>query len=132
VSWYKESEADLGLIYIRTLEKELVAKFDDAIVGETVWAIGNPYAYFPVMTRGIISAVNVEDDFVKGKNVFITDCPLVPGNSGSPIFDGDNNILGICSWHIPNEEGMNFCIPAKICQLMLNKYLAIQELKEAE
>jgi len=132
VSWYQETEADLGLIYIRTLEIESVAKFDDAIVGETVRVIGGPYGYFPVITQGIISAVNIVDDFAGGKNVFITDCPLVPGNSGSPIFDKDNNILGIFSWHYLNEEGMNFCVPSRICQLMLNKYRAIQELEGVE
>jgi len=134
VSWYQEDSTltDLGFIYIKTSEIEPIASFDDAVIGETVTAIGNPYGHFPVVTQGIISAIGMKDTFVGGKNVFITDCPLVPGNSGCPIFDKDNNILGIHSWHYLNEEGMNFCVPAKICELSLAKYYAIQALWEAE
>ena len=132
VDWYQETEADLGIIHVKTYEKEPTAKFNDAMVGETVKAIGYPYYYYPVLTQGIISAIDVEDDHLGGKNVFITDCPLVPGNSGCPIFDTNNNILGICSWQISNKKSMSFCVPAKICQLVIGKYQAIKNLEGAK
>lgn len=132
VSWYQESEADLGLIYIRTLEIESVAKFDDAIIGEEVWALGNPYAVFPVLTKGIISAIDILDDFAYQKNMIITDTAIEPGNSGCPLFDKDNNILGICSWGYTYAQGMSYFTRAEVCELTLNKYRAIQELQETE
>lgn len=132
VDWYEESEADLGIIYIRTIEKEHKVKFDNAIVGEEVWALGNPFGVFPVLTKGIISAINVSDDFTRQKNMIITDCAINSGNSGSPLFDKNNNILGICSWGYTYAEGMSYFVRAEICELTLDKYYVIKALDNAK
>ena len=129
-NWYLEDTgiADIGIIEVNTPTVEKRAAFDDAKVGETVIAIGNPLCYFPVVTQGIISAVNVVDDFTYGKNVFITDCPIVPGNSGCPIIDKNNNVLGVCSWAYVCE-GMNFCVRSEVVIAVLSKYKAIKYLE---
>ena len=132
VDWYEESEADLGIIYIRTIEVESKAKFDNAIVGEDVWALGNPLGIFPVLTKGIISAINAPDDFTRQKNMIITDCAINPGNSGCPLFDKNNNILGICSWGYRYAEGMSYFVRAEICELTLDKYHTTRALNDAE
>jgi len=134
LSWYQEdySMTDLGFIYIETPEKEPIAKFADAIVGETVRALGNPFGYYPVLTEGIVSALNVEEDWLGEKNLLLTDCPINPGNSGCPLFNKNNEIVGITVAGFIYADGMNFIVPSKICELSLAKYRAIQALKEAE
>jgi len=130
--WYEETEADLGLITIRTPQKERKAKFDAAKVGEDAWALGNSLGAGWFLTKGIISAINVPDSYAGQKNMIVTDAGANPGNSGCPLFDKYNNILGICSWHYPYAEGMNYFVDSDICELTLNKYDAIVALWEIE
>jgi len=132
VSWYQETEADLGIVYIQTPQIEKTATFDEAKTGETVWALGEPFNAFPVMSKGIISAINMPDSFTGQKNMIIADCAINPGNSGGPLFDKDNNILGVCSWRYNCAQGMSYFVRAEICKLTLDKYYAIQALKEIE
>ena len=130
--WYLETEADLGIIEVNTPNIELVAVFDNAIVGEDVWAYGNPLGIFPILTRGIVSAIDMPDTFTHTKRMVITDAAINPGNSGSPLFNKNGNILGICSWGYINSDGMSYFVRAEICQLMLNKYQAIKALKQID
>jgi len=132
VSWYLETEADLGLIYIRTLEEEERLSFDAAILGEAVWASGNPFGVFPILSKGIVSAVDASDDYTHQKNMIVTDVAVNPGNSGCPLFDRDGNILGICSWGYNNSQGMNYFVDSDVCSATLDKYLAIKYLEGLE
>jgi len=132
VSWYQEAEADLGFIYIKTPEKEKQIDFDKAIVGEDVWLFGNPFGVFPVLTKGIVSAIGMPDDYTGQKKMVISDAATEPGNSGCPLFDKDGNILGICSWGYTYAQGMNYFVRAEICELSLVKYLVITALENAE
>ncbi len=131
-SWYYESDADLGIVRVSTPEKEREAKFDDAIVGEDVWSFGNPFGVFPVLTKGIVSAIGMFDDYSHQKDMIITDCAINPGNSGGPLFDGDNNILGICSWQYTYAQGMSYFVRAEVCELVINKYYTIKALKDVD
>ena len=130
VSWYYESEADIGVVYIRTLEVEQNLNFDKAKLGEDCWALGNPYGEYPILNKGTISAIEAPDTFSFQKDMIVVDCPLHPGNSGSPIFDMDNNVLGVCSWGY--SPVMTYCVRAEICELVLEKYLAIKALEGTE
>ena len=132
IDWYKESEADLGVIKVITPEKEKELKFDSAKLGEGAWALGNSLGIDIVLTKGIISALNIdfEDNFFGNKNIFLTDTAANPGNSGGPIFNKNGKIVGILVGGFYNAQGMNIVIPSNICELTLNKYFAIEALKE--
>lgn len=131
-SWYQDSEVDLGVVVVKTSEVEPTAKFCNAILGEIVWAIGNPFGIFPVVTKGIISAINMPDDFSHTKNMLIVDCAINPGNSGCPVFNRYGDILGICSWGYNNSQGMSYFVRAEICKLVLEKYYAAKALENIE
>ncbi|MCK5608869.1 serine protease [Candidatus Pacearchaeota archaeon] len=132
VDWYKETEADLGIIYIRTLEKEKRLRFNKAVIGEEVYALGNPFAVFPVLTKGIISAIDMPDNFMFTKNMIITDAAINGGNSGCPLFNKNGDILGICSWGYRYSQGMSYFVRAEICELALDRYFAIVAMEKAE
>ena len=131
-SWYLETESDIGFIEVDTNDVECTLSFDNARLGEEVWAFGNPLGVFPVLTKGIISATNAPDSYNNTKNMIITDAAANGGNSGCPIFDKWGNILGICSWHYPGQEGMNYFVRAEVIEAILKKYDAIKYLEELE
>lgn len=130
-SWYLETEVDIGFIEVDTNDVEITLFFDNAKLGEDIWVYGNSYGVFPVLTKGIISAINMPDSFDKTKNMLITDCPVNDGNSGSPVFNRSGNILGIFVWHYtyPATEGMNYFVRSEVIELVLQKYDAIRALE---
>jgi serine protease Do len=133
-SWYLEDPnlTDLGIIVVDTKNVEPTIKFSDAKIGESVDAIGNPFGYYPYVTRGIVSALNVDEDFFGCKNLLMVDCPLNPGNSGCGLFNNRNELIGIAVGGIPYSDGIGFVVPAKICEAVLEKYLAIRYLEELD
>ena len=131
-SWYLETEADIGFIEVDSNDVESTLSFDDAKLGEEVWAFGNPLGVFPVLVKGIISAINAPDSYDDTKDMIITDTAINGGNSGCPIFDRRGNILGICSWYYPGQEGMNYFVRAEVIEAILEKYDAIKYLEDLE
>jgi len=123
-SWYLEEPnfCDIGFIVVDTNEIEAVTLFDNAEIGEDIWAIGNPFGVFPILTKGIISSTDTIDDYGGSKNMLVTDCPINPGNSGCALFDVDGNILGTCSWGYRNSQGMSYFVKSSIVKLALEKY----------
>uniref|UniRef100_A0A6H2A3J3 Putative trypsin-like peptidase domain containing protein n=1 Tax=viral metagenome TaxID=1070528 RepID=A0A6H2A3J3_9ZZZZ len=131
-SWYLETEADIGFIEVDSNDIESTLSFDNAKLGETVWAYGNPFGVFPILTKGIISATNAPDDFMNTKYMVITDTAVNRGNSGCPLFDKQGNILGICSWGYNNSQGMSYFVRSEVIKAALEKYDAIKYLEGLE
>ncbi|MHA1289066.1 MAG: S1C family serine protease [Candidatus Thorarchaeota archaeon] len=131
--------ADVGLIRVKWPKGAKRARplplTNRAVVGESVFAIGEPFELFPSLTKGIVSALNIdlEVDFFGEANLLQTDCPLNPGNSGCPLFNMRGEIIAICVGGPSYLNcGVGFCIPAKICRLVVNKYRAISALKNLD
>jgi len=133
-SWYLLDEyiTDLGIIRVDTPEIEPKAVFSNPKVGESVIVIGNPFGYWPVRTEGIISAVNIDEDFFGEKNLVLTDAAINPGNSGCPVYNKRGYILGIVVGAIRGAQGNNFIVPAKICKIVIDKYKIEKELEEMD
>ena len=131
-SWYLETEADIGFIEVDSNDIESTLSFDNAKLGETVWAYGNPFGVFPILTKGIISATNAPDDFMHTKDMVITDTAINRGNSGCPLFDKQGNILGICSWGYRGSQGMSYFCRSEVILAALRKYDAIKYLEGLE
>ncbi len=86
---------------------------DDIMIGETVFAIGNPFGFSNTVTTGVISATNrsfrVEDtvyrDFIQ------TDASINPGNSGGPLLNINGELIGINTAIYAKAQGIGFAIP---------------------
>mmetsp|Transcript_18687 Transcript_18687/g.33444 ORF Transcript_18687/g.33444 Transcript_18687/m.33444 type:complete len:533 (+) Transcript_18687:41-1639(+) len=68
-------------------------------VGQSVYAIGNPFGLDHTLTRGIISGLT-RDMQSPGTGRFIsdviqTDAAINPGNSGGPLLDSEGKVIGV-------------------------------------
>jgi len=95
---------------------------DDLRVGQTVFAIGNPFGLqgAPTVTKGVISAVKRSIRSERGliEDLVQTDASINPGNSGGPLVDVKGRVVAINTAIVPFAQGIGFAIPvnhAKRC-----------------
>lgn len=95
-----------------------VAKFGtdpDALkVGEPVCAVGTPFGLSNSLTSGKISSLHRYIDLWYLEDYIQTDCPINPGNSGSPLIDSRGNVIGLNDAGIRNADGMGFAVSMKL------------------
>lgn len=121
---------DLALIRIdeSNLTYAPLADSDQARVGETVLAIGNPLGLQQTVTAGIISAVE-RQVMIPGTDyayTFIqTDAVVNPGNSGGPLVNLDGEVVGINTAKIalPGVEGIGFSVPSNTVDRVTRDFL---------
>ncbi len=86
-------------------------------VGQSTYAIGNPFGLDQTLTTGIISALGREIQSVSGrpiKNVIQTDAAINPGNSGGPLLNSQGQLIGVnTAIYSPSGAyaGIGFSIP---------------------
>jgi S1-C subfamily serine protease len=89
----------------------------DLQVGQSVFAIGNPFGLDQTLTTGIISALNREIESVTERpirGVIQTDAAINPGNSGGPLLDSSGRLIGVnTAIYSPSgsSAGIGFAIP---------------------
>jgi serine protease Do len=116
--------ADVAVIKVdgNKLNAAELGDSDNLKVGQTVFAIGNPFglAGGPTVTSGVISALNRTIQSQKGvfRDLVQTDAAINPGNSGGPLIDTKGKVIAISTAIIPYAQGIGFAIPinaAKTC-----------------
>jgi S1-C subfamily serine protease len=73
---------------------------DGVRVGDSVYAIGNPFGLDRTMTAGIVSALGRDiraPDGITIPNVIQTDAAINHGNSGGPLLDAAGRVVGVNS-----------------------------------
>jgi S1-C subfamily serine protease len=87
------------------------------LVGQRVYAIGNPFGLDQTLTMGIVSALNREIESFNGRTirgVVQTDAAINPGNSGGPLLDSAGRLIGV-NTQIASPSGasagIGFAIP---------------------
>ena len=102
-------------------------------VGDSVFAIGNPFTQEWTVTAGIISGIDrgTESGFTGRQilGVIQTDAPVNPGNSGGPLFDANGDVIGInTSIEGPpgfrGNVGLGFAVPSNTVLRYLPAMLA--------
>jgi S1-C subfamily serine protease len=86
-------------------------------VGQSAFAIGNPFGLDLTLTTGVVSATGREIQSVTKrpiKDVIQTDAPINPGNSGGPLLDSSGRLIGMnTAIYSPSgtSSGIGFAIP---------------------
>ena len=114
-------DKDLAVLRIDAPAKKLhpipVGTSKDLQVGQSVFAIGNPFGLDQTLTTGVISALNREIESVTRRpiqGVVQSDAPINPGNSGGPLLDSAGRLIGVnTAIYSPSgaSAGIGFAIP---------------------
>lgn len=130
----RDRNHDLALLQIQgsaNLQPATLADSTNLVVGQQVYAIGNPFGFNGTMTRGIISAIRSIEmpSGNKIENAIQTDASVNPGNSGGPLLNSHGEVIGITTLIASNPNGgadqsagIGFAIPISTAKAVLSDF----------
>jgi S1-C subfamily serine protease len=130
---------DLAVIQIpdKAVPQAEIGDSKSLVVGQKVYAIGNPFGLSGTMTRGIISSIRS----LKGQRGFIdeaiqTDAAINPGNSGGPLLNGRGQVIGIntmiLTGGVEQSAGIGFAIPINTAKAVLDDLVHLGRVRRPE
>lgn len=132
-------EKDLAVLRIKTAGDRLrpipVGTSDDLRVGQSVYAIGNPFGLDQTLTTGIVSALGREIQSSNGvpiRDVIQTDAAINPGNSGGPLLDSGGRLIGVnTAIYSPSgaSAGIGFSIPVDVVRWVIPELIQFGKIK---
>jgi S1-C subfamily serine protease len=118
-----DPDKDIAVLQVnapdRTLVPIPVGESSNLLVGQKVFAIGNPFGLDHTITSGIISALGREIEAITGRTirgVIQTDAAINPGNSGGPLLDSAGRLIGVnTAIYSPSGAyaGIGFAVPVE-------------------
>ena len=101
---------DIALLQITgatDLQPATLADSTHLLVGQQVYAIGNPFGFSGTMTRGMISAIRsvLLPSGNRIEDAIQTDASVNPGNSGGPLLNSHGDVVGITTMIASNPNG---------------------------
>ena len=130
-----EDLALLKLVDVTGLPTAQLGDSDECVVGDAVYAIGNPLGVElrGTLTNGIISAIN-RDVQVEGRVMTLlqTTAALNNGNSGGPLINEYGQVIGINTLKMSGTgseeeatvEGLGFALPSSDVCFVVNDLIA--------
>jgi S1-C subfamily serine protease len=118
-----DQSTDIAVLKIQARSSALtpleLGDSDAVRVGDTVYAIGNPFSYTRTLTSGIVSAVQrliTAPNTLPIADVIQTDASINHGNSGGPLLDVRGRVIGVTSQiYAGNAQqgniGIGFAVP---------------------
>ncbi|XP_050370018.1 protease Do-like 5, chloroplastic isoform X1 [Argentina anserina] len=118
-----DASRDLAVLKVNIEGHELkpvvLGTSSDLRVGQTCFAIGNPYGYENTLTTGVVSGLGREIPSPDGntiKGAIQTDAAINAGNSGGPLIDSYGHVIGVNTSTFTRKgsgtsSGVNFAIP---------------------
>jgi S1-C subfamily serine protease len=102
----------------------------DLRVGQTVFAIGNPFGLDYTLTSGLVSALDRSIEDEEGgtiEHLIQTDAAINPGNSGGPLLDSAGRLIGInTAIYSPSGAyaGIGFAVPVDTINRVVPQLIA--------
>ncbi|MDO5566227.1 MAG: trypsin-like peptidase domain-containing protein [Planctomycetia bacterium] len=130
----QDAKTDIALLKIEAPPASLFpVAFGDSsqlLVGQIVYAIGNPFGNERTMTRGIVSNLNrtisSPQQYRQIKGVVQIDAAINPGNSGGPLFDTRGRMIGMntaIASRVGENSGVGFAVPVNTIQRIVTSLL---------
>ncbi len=106
-------DADCAVLLVRKANLRPLILTTEVKVGQPILTIGSPLEpdFFNYVTCGIVSKLDVQEDWLSSNPVIMIDAAVNPGNSGGPVFDMRGRVIGIVIARYPHNCGMNFITP---------------------
>jgi serine protease Do len=128
-----DSRTDLALLTFDSRE-ELplmdIADSENLMVGDIVFAVGNPLGFESTVTQGIISALGrhaeAGSSIADFTDYIQTDASINPGNSGGALVNLEGELIGINTWiasRTGGSDGIGFAIPVNTVNKAVNDFI---------
>jgi len=129
----RDRSHDLAVIQIKAsdLVPATLGDSKSLVVGQKVFAIGNPFGLSGTMTRGIISSLRPirTPEGAEIEEAIQTDAAINPGNSGGPLLNSRGEVIGINSMIATGgsnqSAGIGFAIPINAAKAVINDLITI-------
>jgi len=118
-----DTYTDLAVLKIvsppESLQPVMVGTSRDVRVGQSCYAIGNPFGLGATLTAGLVSGLNRTIPSPAGRpinGVIQTDAAINAGNSGGPLLDSYGRLIGLNTATFTRQgtglsSGVNFALP---------------------
>lgn len=127
-------EYDLAVVQLKEVPRDLrpipLGSSHDLKIGQSVYAIGNPFGLSRTLTTGIVSALDRSlptADYAEISGVIQTDAAINPGNSGGPLLDSAGRLIGVNSAirsESGNSAGVGFAIPVDMVNRIVPRLIS--------
>ncbi len=127
-------DQDLAVLQIEAPREKLVpikvGTSAGLLVGQKVYAIGNPFGLDYTLTNGIVSALGRTIQSVGNVSIFDviqTDAAINPGNSGGPLLDSSGRLIGVnTAIYSPSgaSAGIGFAVPVDTVNRIVPELIA--------
>jgi 2-alkenal reductase len=103
---------------------------NNLLVGQNVFAFGNPFGLEHSLSRGIISGVSRKMEGAGGRpisGVIQTDASINPGNSGGPLLNSEGKVIGVNTAILTGSgtfAGVGLAIPIDLVQKNVDSIIA--------
>lgn len=129
-----DSRTDLALITFDSKEELPLMALSDSdklMVGDIVFAVGNPLGFESTVTQGIISALGRHAEagstIADFTDYIQTDASINPGNSGGALVNLEGELIGINTWiasKTGGSDGLGFAIPVNTVKKAVDDFIS--------
>jgi serine protease Do len=131
-----DNPSDIALLQIQSknLTNITYGNSNDLEVGDSVFAIGNPYGIGQTVTSGIISGLKRSALGIESLENFIqTDAAINPGNSGGALINTKGELIGINTAIVLSPQrggtGIGLAIPVNMAKSVMQQLLEFGNVK---
>ena len=120
-----DAQSDIAVLQIKPDRLTAInfADSDNVVVGEPVFAIGNPFGIGQTVTSGIVSGLGRSNLHIESFENFIqTDASINPGNSGGALVSLKGEVIGVNTAILSpggGNIGIGFAIPANMAHSVM-------------
>ena len=125
---------DLAVLRVRApagkIRPMILGESQNLLVGQAVFAIGNPFGLNQTLTTGVVSAKSrtIQDpNGVSLEDIIQIDAAINPGNSGGPLLDSAGRLIGVnTAIFSPSgtSAGVGFSIPVDTVNRVVPELIA--------
>lgn len=114
-----DRERDLALLRIPVDDAPVLRLGSDtaALMGDPVYAMGNPLGMERSFSDGLLSAQRTID----GISYLQITAPISPGSSGGPVMNSQGEVIGVATGSMTSGQNLNLAVPVSYLRPLLEQ-----------